>query len=636
MTAIAKRRRIFYWAVTVFLLFFSAPAAHAAPLPPPPVDRAAAEAAFLLAYDHFIHNRVWDSIDELNKAQEHNVYFVDAYYMRALAYRRLGRYPEAIAEMAYYLEVRQDDPRATIILDTMREEWAIIQRVLKPDLIHTHYFFSTDTLHSILGVPIPSVLSLRGMQGLGKMSSAGGRLFLCDTYGDKLWGFALNRTAGPVAFDVERPVICLPVAPRQALLFQKDGGVNNVTFDYTQRSADIEPLGKLGDTDVNVADAAFVDSTLLAIADRTGQAVRFYGFPSLGETAEWRPEDFVTSEKLFEPVSLATYGPFIAIADRTNERVYIVDTYTLTERQRFDVPLPRDVEWGIEGDLYVLSENGTLYSKLVFSPNPQNPATVAENMKDAWCMSWTNQGPMLCDITGRTWWSSSINPGNQETIGAMALYAPWVEDGPDAEMLMIRVVASSFFQDFIQNKIPDTQAIWRNELRPSRVFDIAPTNGGAIRFYSLSPGDARTDAKVTQASTLADVMADLARASRFGDEIPKVLVLDTRIAASDDELSLFLAFLMQQGIRLDLWCIARPASPLLTHLSKITLGNTYYARTLDIVRSNNSYEWVLSIPLPPDTHTFGYPSESTLSIYATIDVIRFMDWVPIWPSLLKK
>ena len=634
MATVANHKGILFSTITILLLtFFIFPQAYAAPLPPPPVDREAAEEAFLRAYDHFINNRIWDSIDELNKSQGHNVYFVDAYYMRSLAYRRLGRYPEAIAEMAHYLEVRQDDPRANIILDTMRDEWAIIQKVLKPDRIQTNYFFSPHTLHSLLNIPFASTLSLRGMQGLGKMSSGGGLLMLCDTYGDKLWGFGLSRSTEPMAFDIDKPAICLPVAPTRALLFQKDGGVSNVTFDYTQRTADFEPLGEIN---ANVADAAFVDSTLFAVADRTGQAVRFYGYPSLGETAEWKPVDDGTADKLFEPVAIATYGPFIAIADRTNERVYIVDTYTLTERQRFDVPLPRDLQWGIEGDLYVLSENGTLYSKLVFSSNPQGVETVAEGMKDAWCMAWTNQGPMICDISARTWWSSRINPGHQETIGAMSLYAPWLEDRFDTENLMVRVVASSTFQNFIQNKIPDTQAIWRNELRPSRVFDIAPSNRGSIRFYSPSLGDATTDAKVTRVSTLAEVMADIASVSRFGDEIPKVLVLDTRITATDEELSLFLAFLQQQGIRLDLWSLARPASPLLTHISKITLGTTYYARTLDIVRSNNSYEWILSIPLPPDTYTFGYPSESTLSIYATIDVIRFTDWMPIWPSLLKK
>jgi hypothetical protein len=471
------------------------------------------------------------------------------------------------------------------------------------------------------------------MQGLGKMSTGGDLLLLCDTYGNKLWGFSPDGSAAPLALDIEKPVVCLPAAPAQALLFQKDGGVGGVRFDYARRSADFEPLGAVN---ANVSDAAFVDSTLFAVADRTGQAVRFYGFPSLGETAEWRPKDSDEADKLFEPVALATYGPFLAVADRTNERVYIIDSYTLAERQRFDVPLPRDVQWGNEGSVYVLSENGALYSKLVFAAEPREVETIAEGMKDAWCMASTNNGPMICDITARTWWSSSSNPGNQETIGEMALYAPWLEERLDTETLMVRVVASSIFQSFIQNKMPDTQAIWRNELRPSRVFDISPLNRGSIRFYSPSLGNASTDAKVTPASTFADVMEDIADASRSGEEIPKVLVLDTRITATDDELSILLAFLMQQGIRLDLWSIARPAPPLMAHISEITLGNTYYARTLDVVRPNSSYEWVLSIPLPPDTHTFGYPSESTLSVYATIDVIRFTDWMPIWPSLLKK
>lgn len=621
--------------ITAILITMICAASYGAyTLAEPQVDREAAESSFLDAYDFFIKNRVWNCIDKLKESQEHNVYFVDTYYMRALAMRRLGRYPEAIAEMASYLEVRRTDPRATIIHNTMNEEWEIVRNELNPTEVDTGYFFTSHTIKSFLNIPAYSPLLLRGMQGLGKMSSTGELLMLCDTYGNKLWCFPLGGNGTPIELEAELPVKALPFAPGEVLLFHKNGGISRVGFSDSDRSAELSAVAEI---EANVSDAAFVDSTLIAVADRTGEAVRFYGFPSLGETAEWRPADSGTADKLFEPVALATYGPFIAIADRGNGRVYIVDSYTLSERGRFDVPVPRDLAWGNQGDLYVLSENGTLYSKQIMKMDFDGvPTVVAEGMDDAWCMSWTVKGPVITDITARTWWNSGINPGRKDTIGAMTIYNPWLEDNMGTETLMMKVKASSVYHNFIQGKLPDTQAVWRNEVRPSRVLQVTSSGGGVTLFYSPSAGDAGMTAMITRAATLSDVMADIARLSRAGTEIPRVIVLDTRITASDEELAIFLAFLLQQGIRLDLWAITRPSPPILTHISRITLGNTYYSRTLNAVRPNNSYEWTLSIPLPPDTYTFGYPSESTLSVFATIDVIRFTDWMPIWPSLLKK
>jgi hypothetical protein len=68
----------------------------------------------------------------------------------------------------------------------------------------------------------------------------------------------------------------------------------------------------------------------------------------------------------------------------------------------------------------------------------------------------------------------------------------------------------------------------------------------------------------------------------------------------------------------------------------MTLGRTHYARTIKKIPQNDRVVWVLSIPLPPDVTTFGYPSDTTLSLFSDIDMIRFFDWIPIWPSLISR
>jgi hypothetical protein len=115
-----------------------------------------------------------------------------------------------------------------------------------------------------------------------------------------------------------------------------------------------------------------------------------------------------------------------------------------------------------------------------------------------------------------------------------------------------------------------------------------------------------------------------------------VLVFDTRISGSDSEFEVFFGFILQHGVRLDLWAVKRPASTLLTRVSQTTLGHTYYSAALRNVPLGDNTEWILSVPLPPDTVTYGYPSDATLSVFATIDVIQLTDWLPVWPSLLSR
>ena len=610
-----------------------APSTQPAPSPQPPVDREAAEKAFLEAYDLFLENRIWSAIDKLLESQRQNVYFVDTYYMRSLALRRIGRYPEAIEAMASYLEVRRNDPRGAIIMNTMREEWEIVRRALDAPSIEAQYFFRAQTLGDMFGISVYSRPAFRGMQGLGKMTASGNYILVCDTYGDKLWFFDAERRSTFAELEIEKPVVALPVSPGEALIIQKNGDISRVSTRFTERNLTVEPVGNVP---ANVADVELVDSTLMAVADRTGQAVRFYGMPSLGETAQWNPEPGQGGDNLFEPVALAAFGPYLAVADRSNGVVYVLDTGTISQVDRIEIESPRDLQWGNQGELYVLSENGTVYSRYPVSSPASRLEIVTQGLSGAWCMSWGQRGPLIADVSGRTWWSSDVNPGRGDSVGAMTLYSPWIEERDGTEMLMMRAIVSSFFHRFIQDRLPDTQAVWRNEVRPSRVIEVHPGSQGRIFYYSPSSGETTANASIRMAVTIDDVMADLARTSRAGEEMPRVVVLDTRVSADAERLLMFYAFLLQQGVRLDLWAIGRPPSALLSSISRITLGYTYYSRVLDAVRFNNSYEWILSIPLPPDTFTFGYPSEATLSIFATIDVIRFTDWMPIWPSLMKR
>jgi hypothetical protein len=603
----------------------------ASELSQPYVDREASENAFLNAYGHFMRNRLWDAVDELAESLVKNVYFVDAYYLRSLALRRLGRYNDALDAMTQYLEVRRDDYRGRIILDTMKAEWAAIKRSVSAEGELPPLSFDSMTINSFTGLPVYSPLSVKGMAGLGKIAAAEDRMLVCDTLGGKVWVFGAGKDV-PDALDTARPAAVMPLSPQEMFLFGEDGTVYRISFGGASEQAALETAGTLG---TGVADAAFIDAAFFAAADRTGGAVRFFETSSLAQANEWKPPDAGGSDKLFEPVAVSAHGSLLAVADRGGGKVFVLDSYTLSVLDTFAVETPRDLEWGPRGELYVLNEHGELYSRYPSGSSRADLKMVREAMEGAWSMAWTRNGLVVVSLSGRTWWTGSMRPGQSETFGAVTLHDPWIETEGGVENLMLRGAVTSIYHDFIQGKIPITQVVWHGEVRPSRITAVGAGYERTARFYSPEEGVSR-NAVIIRAVTISDVMGDIASISRSGEPIPGVIVLDTRISGSDGQWELFFAFLLQQGARLDLWALNRPASPLVSRISKLTLGQTYYSAEAAQAPKNDSVEWILSVPLPPDIATFGYPSDTTLSLFSDIDAIRFTDWIPIWPSLMQR
>ena len=261
----------------------------------PAVDREASEAAFFSAYDHFLQNRLWNALDYLSEAISQNVYIVDVYYMRSLVQRRLGLYADAIDSMSQYMEVRRDDYRAGIILDVMRSERDMIKSLLAPEGEPSALSFSSHTINSLLSLPVRDPLSLRGAAGLGKISSSGDNIFVCDTLGGAVWIFDRLGSRRPASVALERPAAAMPISQDIVFVFLEDGSVYKMTVD-----ASLDPtLDEEPSLDANIADAVCVDSTFFALADRRGGNLRFLELPAMRETLKWSPPNEESDGKLF-------------------------------------------------------------------------------------------------------------------------------------------------------------------------------------------------------------------------------------------------------------------------------------------------------------------------------------------------
>ncbi|MDR1651773.1 MAG: hypothetical protein LBR87_08295, partial [Synergistaceae bacterium] len=448
------------------------------------MDREASERYFLSAYGHFLENRLWNTLDDLDESLGQNVYFVDVYYMRSLALRRLGRFPEAIEAMSYYLEVRRDDYRGRIILDSMKSEWEMISGMLSPSGPAYETGFSSRTVNSFFALPPYSPLALKGMSGIGKILCAGENIWVCDTLGGSVWVFGLNERY-TLRADIQRPSALIPVSSSEALLFLEDGSVYRLGIDPASKETSLSEAGTI---EADIADAAFIDSSLFAVADRRGGAVRFVGADGFEQAAEWRPPG-KEADGPFEPVAVSSYGPLLAVADRGGGRIFVLDSYTMSVLGSFGINTPRDLEWGRQGELYILNESGVLYSCFPARDASADVRVTAEGMKDAWSISWMDEGPVISSVSGRTWWIGTAGPGRSETFGAITLHDPWITKNDDGtEMLMLRGAASSVFHGFVRDRTPVTQVVWRGEVRPSAVTGIKTVQEGLPRFYSPNAG----------------------------------------------------------------------------------------------------------------------------------------------------
>ncbi|GHV52029.1 hypothetical protein FACS1894216_07450 [Synergistales bacterium] len=620
--------------VAALFLFFSFGRAPLMAAEVPAVDREAAESAYFNAYDALLQNRLWSCLDLLDKTLKEDTYFVDAYFLRSVALRRLGRYGEAIAAMSSYLEVRGNDARAAFLLRKMREEASLMRTTLHPDKLLYSTSFKRQTTGEFFNLPVYDQVAFRAMYGLGKINSWRQNLFICDTLGGRVWVRGGGERVTLSNIDVPLPVAVVPLSEGESYLFQKDGGVNKLKLTTVGGAASLRRVASL---DVNIADAVVIDASVVAIADRTGRAVRFYSPPSFEETYSWSPPGAGRSEYIFEPAALAARGNMLAVADRGNGRVYVLNSSTLDIVDWFDVPLARDVEWGVQGELYALSEMGKLYRRYPIGASDAPPDLIADNMKNSWSVTWTEDGPVVSDITARAFWASDIEPAG-DNIGSVMFSNPLIDNSnPDlGDVLNITGVVSTMFRGFTKGKTPDMSAIWRRNVLAARTVSMSEVPSGEAFYYSPYPAECEVNADVRYALSITDVIKDIAARSRGGGAMPGVIVMDTRITGSVQDADKLFALIFKHGIRLDLWAIGRSPSDTMEYLSRLSLGYIYRSAELAATPLGSRTEWVFGMVLPQDRTVSGYTSDATLSVISTADIIEFSDWLPIWPSMVLK
>ncbi len=593
----------------------------------PPADRTASEKLFLSAVDAYLADRPWDSLAFLFRAQKKNTYLVDAYLMRALALHRVGRYREAIAAVSAYREVRPGDLVAQTLDTALRTEREDLRRLLSRGGAPLSARPVRVPPHEAMGLPLWRPVTWWGFRGLGKIAQRGD-LFLCaDQIGGQVYAFSRG---GSDRLSLENPAAPCFADDRSLYVFCSDGRIWRGRAEGEEGRVRLR--GKvIGRLPLGAVDAEMLQSDLAAVADPMGNRVCRVSLDPPAVRSSWSPE-IKPGDRLFEPVALAAWGPYLAVADRGNDRVHLLRTRDFLPLRVLSVSRPRDLAWTPNGDLWILGESGVL-TRAVFSGKKVRLNPLAEGLTNAWALASDNREVRLAGVGGRDWWIARLLPERPDLPALFSPADPRIARSGDAgRELRAFGLTGIPYPDLLGEERAVASAAWQDQVI---TVNLAWWEDRAsVPPVAFAPDASDLSASLRRASSLGEILARFRSLSREGKPCESAFLLDTRIAGGAADRMALLALALRRGVRIDLWCRSGPADEGMALLSAATGGRAYFGDTPQVLTPEPRPVLGLSAPLPSAALPPGRLGEALFALFVDLGPYRFRDWMPLWPDSL--
>ncbi|GHV34185.1 hypothetical protein FACS1894187_04230 [Synergistales bacterium] len=628
-------------------LFVSANSGLAAEFPRAQLDES--ERYYTEAYMRFLNRDYWGASDYLERALKINTYLVDYYLLRALVMQRIGDYSAAREALTYYMEVRPMDSTAPRILSYIIAQQRYVRQLAGSSSVSARWRFTKPDILSEFRM---GYLRSFSAAGLGKADSLGATLGISDTLGDKIvfQSYAGGRLK---TVRVESPVTAMPMGDGTFYVVTTSGDVysvlpsnlpsNFLTGLSETRLTSQDIRAKLGD--VTVADAAVLSSSEFAVADPVAREVAFYSLADFVRTGTWAPVLNETA-MLFEPVAAAVYGPWLAVADRGNEQIIFLNI--LNRRESFSAPIarPRDVNWSSIGELFVIGEGGELSRLLMdFRSRKVDAIDVMDtNLENAWTLFSAPSGNMYClDVGAANIWKAEALPDVELSSGFLSLFQPRVErvrlENSESENLLLDAAVSSPFISYSEIAQKVVHAIWNEKTIISRATwnPDGRTDKAPVFLIFQRPAQAGTvtpEIRSVNADGGIDIQINLPSVWMAKDNALTNILIDSSISFEPDELDALTFFCLNNGLELDIWGRTVPTVEMIRS-SALTGGKVIWslANKPDLTPPNSSVR--VTIPLPLDLSSSGYPNRSMLTLYLDVGMLHTRNWIPLWPDILE-
>ena len=628
--------------LTAFFFLMLITASHAAEVPRADIDEA--ERYFHNAYIHFMRRDYRDAQVYLDQAIRQNTYMVDYYLLAALNLNRMGYTDEAMTALNGYLEVRPLDVSAPRIHRNFDEQDRVLRSVLGTAPIPVSWRYAESNVQSEWNTGYTRPFSIKG---LGKAKSLGQTICLPDQFGDRIYirqhgRSFLGGTGNMAEVKVDSPVIAIPMGDGTFRIFNSDGDI------YTLDSSKLNEPNISADYEatlpsVVVSDAEVIAGNLFAVADPAERNIAFYSTARDDlRVRYWRPP-LVEGDFLFEPVAVESYADWLAVADRMNDRIYLVN---IISQEYFDIRgivKPRDLIWSGTGELFVLTDEGNVYDYIIdFGTRTyanRNTGAWRGGIKNAWTFFKSAEGDISwLDMSVSRIYKSIMMPARDDVPGFLSIYNPSIaSDTENRESFIIDAALMSPFMHYANNARIIAQSVWNDRNMRCNVLWQRPKTFDGVLFHMPVPRGSvfPLNVRPSQVTSGRDVSSVLASVWLLHRETLTNVIVDASIPFTDEDMLMLLKFCILNGLELDVYARDIPSLGL-ARASAFTGGKTLYAlgNTLDLPVQRTHLQ--IQFPLPQELSSSGYPGRSMLAVYLDAGLIQSRAWIPLFPDMFQR
>ncbi|MBQ7197060.1 MAG: hypothetical protein IJS40_06585 [Synergistaceae bacterium] len=617
----------------------------------PRVNLDEAERYFNNAYVHFMRRDYREAQTYLDYAIGENTYMVDYYLLSALNLNRMGDTEGAMSSIKSYLEVRPMDNSAPRIQNYFDEQDRVLRTVLGTAPVPISWRYAETTVQTEWDTGYTRPFSIKG---LGKVSTLGSIVSIPDTFGDRIYIHTGSRgivagafAIGPMlrAIDIPAPVVALPLGDGTFRVFSSNGDLyllknidasNDTRLTSDDNSEYIATLPSMV-----ITDAEMISENLFAVADPAERNIAFYTFMPDLRMRTWRPPLGI-GDLLFEPVAIEGYADWLAVADRANDRIYILNAIS---REFFDIrgiSKPRDLIWTSFGDLFVLTENGEIFDYTIdFGTRTyanKHSGALYSGMENIWSFFHSAYGDInWIDIGASRIFKAIMIPSREDVPGFLSIYNPVMATNTENnESFVLDATLITPFINYSHNTRVIAQSVWNERNMRCNVMWQRPRKFDALLIHGPMPRNQAFPLNVrpTQINSGLDIQAVLASFWLLHKDTLTNIIVDASISMSTEDLLRLLKFCVLNGLELDIYARDVPSLGL-KRASAFTGGRTIYsiANTIDLPVKMTHLQ--IQIPLPLELSSSGYPGRSMLAMYLDAGLIQSRAWIPLYPDMFE-
>ena len=623
---------------------------NAAEIPRANLDEA--ERYFNNAYVHFMRRDYREAQTYLDQAISENTYMVDYYLLSALNLSRMGDTEGAMSAIKSYLEVRPMDDSAPRIQNYFDEQDRVLRTVLGTAPVPVGWRYAETTVQTEWDTGYTRPFSIKG---LGKISTLGELVSIPDTFGDKIYIHNGTRSLvggtfaiGAVLREIEipSPVVALPMGDGTFRVFTTNGDL------YLLKNIDANTNAKLTPDDYlelitnlpsfAVSDAEIISENFFAVSDPADRNIAFYNLTPSGLKMQiWEPP-LEIGDLLFEPVAIEGYADWLAIADRANDRIYLLNAIS---REFFDiqgVSKPRDLIWTSFGDLFVLTENGEVFDYTIdFGTRTyvnRHGGALREGMENIWSFFHSAYGDInWMDIGASRIFKAIMIPSREDVPGFLSIYNPVISTNTENnESFVLDATLITPFTNYSHNTRVIAQSIWNERNMRCNVAWLRPKNFDALLIHAPMPRNQAFPLNIrpAQITSSLDIHSVLSSFWLLHKDTLTNVIIDASLQISNDDLLMLLKFCVQNGLELDIYARDVPALGL-KRASAFTGGRTIYSLANTINLPVRMTHLQIQIPLPLELSSSGYPGRSMLAMYLDAGLIQSRAWIPLYPDMFE-